>query len=237
MTAELSAPAARRWRVLSAGLGSAVVLGALGAPLWIALGAIPGAPFLARQLRLAQTRRTAARLAAQLPDALTGLAAGLRAGRALPQALAEVARTAPPPLGAALSGLVRESGFNVPIETSLDRLVRTWPGEDMRLVATALELGHRLGGDLADLADRLAETIRERQRLEDRLRVLTAQGRAQGVVLAALPVALALAVHSVDPDYLRPLLDTRAGRAAVGSTVVLELIGLAAIRRIVRPEP
>jgi tight adherence protein B len=237
MTLQLSVPPARRWRALSAGLGSAAVLHALGVPLWIALAAIAGAPFLVRHVRLAHTRRATARLAAQLPDALTGLAAGLRAGRALPQALAEVARTAPQPLGLALSGLVRESGFNLPLETSLDRLVRAWPGEDMRLVATALELGQRLGGDLADLADRLAGTIRERQRLEDRLRVLTAQGRAQGVVLAALPIALALAVHTVDSDYLRPLADTRSGRAAVGSTLLLELIGLTAIRRIVRPEP
>lgn len=188
---------------------------------------------LARALR----RRRARRAGRQLSDALAGLAAGLRAGRALPQALAEVAASTPAPLGEELALLVREMGVGRTLADSLTALVARVPIEDLRLAAVALDLGRALGGDLADLLDRVAETVRDRQRLEARIEVLTAQGRAQGLILTLLPPLLAAAVHAVDPGYLTPLLETPAGRGALALAVGLQAVGGLAIRRIVRLEP
>lgn len=181
-------------------------------------------------------RRRTRRVAAQLPDALAALAAGLRAGHALPQALALVAAAAPAPLGQELTLAVREAGVGRPLEAGLDSLLARCPVEDVRLAVVALALGRRLGGDLADLLERVAETIRERQRLEARMQVLTSQGRAQGLILALLPPALAAVIQAIDPDYLSPLVTTEAGRAVLAVTAALELAGLLVIRRIVALE-
>lgn len=191
---------------------------------------------LAPAARLGRRRR-AARLAAQLPELLGGLAAGLRAGRALPQALADVAAAAPAPIGVEVGLLVRETGVGRPLADALSGLLARLPTEDLRLAVVALDLGRSLGGDLADLLDRVAETVRQRQRLEARIRVLTSQGRAQGLILVLLPPALALAVHAVDPTYLRPLVETEVGLGVLVLAVALQAVGAVAIRRIVRLEP
>ncbi len=189
-----------------------------------------------RLARLLQGRRTA-RAAGQIPDALGGLAAGLRAGHALPQALAEVAASAPAPLGEELALVVRETGIGRALDEALAALLVRLPAEDVRLAVVALDLGRTLGGDLADLLDRVSGTIRERQRLEARIRVLTSQGRAQGAILVLLPPGLATAVHAIDPTYLRPLVETPAGAGVLGLALALQAAGALAIRRIVRLEP
>ncbi|HEX7127634.1 MAG TPA: type II secretion system F family protein [Thermodesulfobacteriota bacterium] len=188
---------------------------------------------LARGLR----RRRARRAADQLPDLLGALAAGLRAGRALPQALADAAGDTPAPLGHELALVVREIGVGRPLADALAALLARLPTEDLRLAVLALDLGRSLGGDLADLLDRVAGTIRERQRLEARIRVLTSQGQAQGWILVLLPPGLAAAIHAVDPTYLLPLVDTPAGLTILAVALLLQAAGGLAIGRIVRLEP
>jgi tight adherence protein B len=218
------------------GLFTAAAVHALGLPALAAAAAGLLAPCTGPALVGLLARRRSRRVAAQLPDALTALAAGLRAGRALPQALALVAGAAPAPLGQELMLAVREAGVGKPLEASLDGLLTRCPVEDVRLAVAGIVLGRQLGGDLADLLDRVTESIRERQRLEARMRVLTAQGRAQGLILALLPPALAAVVHAIDPDYLLPLIATGSGRAILAVTAALELVGLVLIRRIVAVE-
>jgi tight adherence protein B len=147
-----------------------------------------------------------------------------------------VARDSAGPLGEELAVVVRAAGVGRPLEDGLDAMLTRVPGEDLRLAVVALGLGRGLGGDLADLLDRVAETIRERQRVAERLAVLTSQGRAQAVVLMLLPPLLALAVYALDPGYLAPLVETSTGRAALLTTVALQAAGALAIRRIVAVE-
>ncbi len=182
-------------------------------------------------------RRRARRAAGQLPEALGALAAGLRAGRALPQALADVAAETPAPLGDELALVVRETGVGRPLSDALAALPGRLPTDDARLAVLALDLGRSLGGDLADLLDRVAATIRDRQRLEARIHVLTSQGRAQGLILVLLPPGLAAAIHAVDPTYLRPLVETPAGLTILAFALLLQAVGGFAIRRIVKLEP
>ncbi len=218
------------------GLFTAAAVLAFGLPAVAAATAGLLAPCTGPALVGLLARRRSRRVAAQLPDALAALAAGLRAGRALPQALTLVAEAAPAPLGQELRLAVREAGVGKPLEAGLDGLLTRCPVEDVRLAVVAIALGRCLGGDLADLLDRVAETIRERQRLEARMGVLTAQGHAQGLILTLLPPALAAVVHVIDPDYLRPLVATEAGRVILAVTAALELAGLVVIRRIVAVE-
>jgi tight adherence protein B len=223
---------ARSW-ALAAAAGSTLWLA--GWPAWVLVAGALGSVAW-RRLAARRARRRADLVAAELPDALAALAAALRAGRALSQALVEVTRDCAGPLGDELAGVVRAAGLGRPLEEGLDAMLARVPGEDVRLAVVALGLGRGLGGDLADLLDRVVETIRERQRVAERLSVLTSQGRAQAVVLMLLPLALAVAVYALDPDYLRPLVETSTGRAALVTTGALQAAGALLIRRIVAVE-
>ena len=90
-----------------------------------------------------------------------------------------------------------------------------------------------MGGDLASILDTISETIAERVRMRREVLALTAQGRASGWVLAAIPIGLFIILYMMSPSYLSPLLDTDIGRMCIVGAFILEVIGFFVIQRIV----
>lgn len=178
-------------------------------------------------------RRRCRQADAQLPDALTLLANALRAGLAFPQALEMAAIELPAPLGEELAAAVAQLKLGSTIEEALGHLRRRLPTEEIALVVQSVAILRRTGGNLAQTFTTLAATVEGRLRVEERIRVLTAQGVIQGAVLAAMPWALALALHVVAPDYLAPLFSTRLGWALVALAALLEVAGALWLRRVV----
>jgi tight adherence protein B len=217
-----------------------VVAGALGALAW----AVSGEPALvllgvavagvapAAALRAVQRRRLQ-RIEAHLPDALLLLAGALRAGASVPQALALVAREGPAPCARELDLVLREQRLGAGLDASMASLQRRVPLEAVTLFAAALRIALEAGGNLAETLERLAETLRRKAAVEGRIDALTAQGRLQGWVMAAMPVAVAAALFVVEPVAMRPLIATWAGWGVCASVLALEAVGLVFIRRIV----
>ena len=90
-----------------------------------------------------------------------------------------------------------------------------------------------LGGNLAEMLDTLSRTIRERFRIEGRIRSLTAQGKLQGIIMGLMPVLVWLAFDALRPDLTRPMMRHWFGYAMVGTVIVMELLGAFFIRRII----
>jgi tight adherence protein B len=90
-----------------------------------------------------------------------------------------------------------------------------------------------VGGNLTEVFDNIASTIRDRLRLQGKIRALTAQGKLQGLVVSLLPIGIGLALNALNPDFFRPMYTTRLGAAFLGAIVVLELLGIYFIRKIV----
>ena len=187
-------------------------------------------PPAVERLRL---RRRCRQAGAQLPDALALLANALRAGLAFPQALEMAALELPAPLGEELAAAVAQLKLGSTVEEALGHLHRRLPTQEIALVVQSVAVLRRTGGNLAQTFATLAATVEGRLRVEERIRVLTAQGVIQGAVLAAMPWALALALHLVAPGYLAPLISTRLGWALVVLAVLLEATGILWLRRIV----
>ncbi len=172
----------------------------------------------------------------QLVDALGGMAAAFRAGMTLYQALEEVSRTAPAPLSQELALTVREMRLGTPTDEALQSLAQRVASEDLALVVTAVTTARSLGGNLAEMFDTLSGTIRERFRVEGKIRALTAQGRLQGAILGAMPLFVWLGFDMVRPDLTRPMMGHWFGYATVGLVVFMELLGVWLIHRIVSIE-
>jgi tight adherence protein B len=183
--------------------------------------------------RIARSRRRA-RLVQQVPDALALMAASLRAGASAQVALARVAHDSPAPLAQEVSRVLREQRLGTGLDDALEAMSRRLGLEEIALWVTAISLARGVGGNLAEILERLATTLRAKAALEGKVDALTSQGRLQGLIVGLLPLGLGAVLFQMDPEAMRPLLATPAGWAALAAVAVLELTGALLIRRIVR---
>ena len=211
----------------------------LGNPIALLVGALVG--FLLPRFWL--NRRKASRLNAfnkQLPDTITLIANALRAGSSFLQAIEMVVRETTPPISTEFSRVIREVNLGLPFDQALENMVRRVRSDDLELMATAISIQHTVGGNLAEILDSIAFTIRERIRIKGEIRTLTAQQRMSGYVVGFLPIALILFLAVAAPNFLAPMFDNAvsigglpAGVIILGLGAVAMLVGFMLIRRIV----
>jgi len=214
-------------------------LPALRNPIALLVGAFVG--FLLPRFWLG--RRKGGRLNAfnkQLPDTITLLANGLRAGSSFLQAVELVVRESRPPMSTEFSRVIREVNLGLPFEQAMENMVRRVRSDDLELMATAINIQHTVGGNLAEILDSIAFTIRERIRIKGEIRTLTAQQRLSGYVVGFLPIGLAgflfvAAPHFMDPMFQKPpeALGLPLGMIILFFGGFMMFIGFMLIRRIV----
>jgi tight adherence protein B len=178
-----------------------------------------------------EARRVRA-LTAALPDALRRLAAELAAGRTLERALGSTGELAPEPLGAALRASERDLAAGRALDESLAARLPADPA--CRLLASALALQRRVGGDLPRLCRELARTLDERERVEADVRALTAQARFSAAVVPLLPPLGLLGMSLLDPVGVDRLLGTTLGRLLLLLAAILDAVSALLIRGLVR---
>jgi tight adherence protein B len=191
--------------------------------LWV-VGALIG--FLIPRFWLG--RRKNSRLGAfnkQLPDTITLIANALRAGSSFLQAIEMVVREARPPVSTEFARVIREVNLGLPFEQALENMVRRVRSDDLELMATAISIQHTVGGNLAEILDSIAFTIRERVRIKGEIRTLTAQQRLSGYVVGFLPIGLASFLFIAAPSFLQPMFDDRVSILGLPAGVVILMIG------------
>jgi tight adherence protein B len=155
-------------------------------------------------------RQQAVRLAKfndQLSDMLNLMVNGLRAGYSTMQAMEAVSRELPSPISDEFRRVVQEMQIGIPMEKALENLLRRIPSEDLDFVVTAINVQREVGGNLSEILDTISFTIRERVRIKGEIRVMTAQVRTSGTVLALIPVFLAIALWFISPEYIGSFFD------------------------------
>jgi len=180
-------------------------------------------------------RRIAGRLSAfnkQLPDTITLLSNSLRAGSSFLQSIELVSREGGPPMSEEMGRVVREVNLGLGMEEALHNLVRRIKSDDLDLMVTAIGIQQQVGGNLAEILDTIAFTIRERVRIKGEINTLTAQGRVSGYLVAFLPIGLGVALNAINPAFMAPLFTETIGRILIGVGAVMMTIGFLAIRKI-----
>ncbi|MGH2539440.1 MAG: type II secretion system F family protein [Actinomycetota bacterium] len=214
--------------LVGAVLGAALLRATL---LALVAGVVSGVgPTMA--LRMALKRRTE-KMREQLPDVLTIMASSLRAGHSFMQALDMVAREIPQPAATEFQRVVSEIRLGRPTDDALEALATRVGSADFRWAVLAVNIQREVGGNLAEILDNVADTLRERAMMRRQIRVLTAEGRLSAWVLAALPVAIAVYMFAVNPDYISLLVTTKIGLIMTGGAVTLLVVGILWMRRIV----
>lgn len=212
-------------------LGLAAVLLLLRDPLSALVGALLGY-FLPRMW---VGRRIGSRLNAfnkQLPDTITLLSNSLRAGSSFLQSIELVSRETPAPMGSEMGRVVREVNLGLSMEEALSNMVRRIKSDDLDLMVTAIGVQQQVGGNLAEILDTIAFTIRERVRIKGEIRTLTAQGRYSGYLVAFLPIAIMITLNFINPEFMQPLFTELIGQILLVVGGIMMLIGFFAIKKI-----
>jgi len=218
--------------VVAALVGAVLGAALLRNPL-LALGvgaAAAAGPTMA--LRIAMKRR-AEKLREQLPDVLTIMASSLRAGHSFMQSLDAVAKEIAQPAATEFQRVVSEIRLGRPVDDALEALAVRVGSPDFRWAVLAVNIQREVGGNLAEILDNVADTLRERAQMRRQVRVLTAEGRLSAWVLTLLPLSIALYMFITNPDYIGLLVTTTLGIIMLASASVLLVIGVFWMRKIV----
>ena len=188
---------------------------------------------IAVSVRISRRRRQSD---AQLPDLLLIAAGSLRTGLSLPQALDRTAAEAPQPAAAELGRALAEARIGTDLGDALDAVAARMASRDLEWTVTAIRIHRQVGGNLAEILDSTAATMRERAAVRGHARALSAEGRLSGRILIALPVLIGGWLFLTDRTYMRPLYTTPAGIAMTAAAVVLIVIGALWMRAAAKVE-
>ena len=178
--------------------------------------------------------RRRARFNEQLPDAIAVMTNALRAGFSIAQAFDSVVEQGEKPMSEEFAILQQQLKIGMSFEEALESLSRRVGSEDLTLVTTAILISRRTGGNVTEIFDRIAETIRGRMKVERKVRSLTAQGRLQGIVVSLMPLVLAILMTILRPGLMLPFFTSAIGILAVFATCALIAVGWLMISRIVK---
>jgi tight adherence protein B len=181
-------------------------------------------------------RRRMAQFEEAFPEAIELIARALRAGHALPTALQMVGEEIADPIGAEFRELFDQQNFGMSLPQALAAFGERVPLIDARFFVTAVMTQREMGGNLAEVLDRLAAVIRDRFKVKRHVRSVSAHGRITGWVLGFLPPAVATVLFIISPQHMRLLTEDPLGVQMVVVGIVLQVVGVLIIRRIVNVE-
>lgn len=172
----------------------------------------------------------------QLGDALVIFSNSLKAGYSYLQAVNSVAKEMPDPISKEFGRVLKEMSFGLDQTQSLNNLLKRVESEDLKLMVTAIIIQKETGGNLSEILDNIAETIRDRVRLQGEVKTLTAQGKFSGMIVAIVPFALALFMYMANKPYIMLLFTEPLGRIMLSIAFVNEIIGVLLIKKIIKIE-
>lgn len=170
----------------------------------------------------------------QLVDALVRMSNSLKAGFSILQAFESIVKENMNPIAQEFGVFLHQVRIGVRFEEALAQMEKRVGSEDLTLTVRAIEIARMTGGNLTDVLEKIAHTIRERMRIQERIRALTAQGRLQGIVVGSMPVLLLFAMSFIDPKMVNSFVGSITGLVALAFVALLIGAGALVIRKIIR---
>ncbi|TDK25920.1 type II secretion system protein F [Arthrobacter crusticola] len=210
--------------VVAASVVSGVVTGVFIHPA-VSLFSALATPFLAKFLLNVRTNRRRMKFDSQLPDTIQTLIGGLRAGHSVMRSIDAVAVDADSPTSEELARIINETRIGKDAEQAIEDAARRMASEDFEWIAQAIQIHREVGGDLAEVLEHVAETIRERSEIKGMIRSLSAEGVMSAYILMGLPVAIAVLFRFINPTYMVVLIEHPIGIAMIALSVIMYAIG------------
>ncbi|MFB4167742.1 type II secretion system F family protein [Virgibacillus sp. JSM 102003] len=167
-----------------------------------------------------------------LPGMITSVIGSLRAGFSFVQSLQMVSQESYSPIKEEVEHIIKSMKYGTSMEDALLEWQKRMPSDDLGLLVDAILIQRQVGGNLAYLLDKIVETTRERTKIENQIKTLTAQGRLSGIVISLLPVALGFIIYLMNPEYITTLFVNPIGQLMLGAALIGGIIGFFLIRKI-----
>jgi tight adherence protein B len=169
-----------------------------------------------------------------LPDALDLMSRALSAGHAFSEALHMVASEMPEPIATEFRKTYEEQNLGLSLKLALENLTQRIPLLDLRMCVTAVMIQRETGGNLAEILEKVAHTIRERFRIMGDLKTLTTSSRMSAWLLCGLPIFVTFIITAMNPEYMSILWRDTRGHYLIATALFLQLTGMLIVRKILR---
>lgn len=208
------------------GTGNAVLF-----VLFLGLGA--AGPWLYLGVRRGRRRKA---FGAAVPETLQLMSGSLSAGLSLAQSAETVTREGADPVAAEFRRALVETRLGVPLEDALEGVADRFDNPDLAWAVMAIRIQRQVGGNLAELLDTVAETMREREYVRRQVAALSAEGRLSAWVLGSLPVAFLVYLLLVNREYVMPAFEDPRGIVMLAGATIWLAVGAFWMSRLVRVE-
>ena len=172
----------------------------------------------------------------QMLDITYAFKNSLKAGMTLQQAMQLIANEFSAPASEEFKVALREIHLGASIEETLSHLQERMPNSELNIMVNAIEILRQTGGNMVETFETLAETLKNRKRVEGKIKTLTAQGRMQGIILCVMPFAMLFILYFLNRDYVTPLLSTALGWVILTVVVMLVSLGWFLITKVIAIE-
>lgn len=169
----------------------------------------------------------------QMVDALTILANGLSAGKSITLAMENVVENMPNPISQEFKRVLNEIGLGSTLSDALIELSKRIPEADVQMFVVAVNILEETGGSLNETFTTIVDTIRERQKILQKVDALTTQGKTQGAIMSVIPLLLLMMFYVFMPDLIMPLFNTTIGWIVLFIMLIMQIMGGVVIRKIV----
>jgi tight adherence protein B len=169
-----------------------------------------------------------------LPDALDLMSRGLSAGHAFTESLHMVATEMPEPIATEFRKTYDEQNLGLSLKLALENLVHRMPLLDLRMCVTAIMIQRETGGNLSELLEKVAYTIRERFRIMEDLKTLTLSSRWSAWLLCLLPIGLAVYMSFMNPQYMEVMWRDPRGHRLLAIALLMQIMGMLMVRKIMK---
>jgi len=183
---------------------------------------------------MAKRKKRMKRFLQLLPDTLDLMGRGLSAGHAFTEALHMVATEMPEPIASEFRKTYDEQNLGLSLKLALENLVHRMPLLDLRMCVTAILIQRETGGNLSELLEKVAHTIRERFRIQEDLKTLTLSSRWSAWLLCALPIGLALYMSAMNPTYMEVMWRDPRGHRLLAVAAIMQVLGMLMVRKIMQ---
>lgn len=199
---------------------------------WLSLAGFVGALLFPLFIWPTLRKRRLRKIENQLPDTFISLANTLQSGASINNAFVELANQTPAPLKGELKWLVRRMRLGASLDDALQMLEQRIPSPSFVMASSAIRISREVGGNLVTTISAMASTLRRKAVMEGKIDSLTAQGRAQGRFMSAMPIVIAVGLFYLEPEAMEKLYTTTMGLLVLGGMVVMQICGVLFIKRI-----
>ncbi len=158
---------------------------------------------------------------------------GVKAGLPLIDCLKVIAREAQEPVRSEFQAIVEDQTLGMPISDAVARFPERIPLAETNFFAIVITIQARTGGSLAEALSNLSKVLRDRRKMDAKIRAMSAEAKASAGIIGSLPIVVAILVYLTSPDYIMLLFQTTTGNIVLAGSALWMLMGIMVMRKMI----